>query len=64
MCIVPPCSKKSEHNFDNFRGKYPTTTPPLVMMTEYRSAVLWGSLLHAKTSLIAGFRMFLYIHVW
>ena len=44
QCIVPPHRKNSERNFDNFRGKCPTTTPPLVMATEYRSAALWGSL--------------------
>ena len=61
QCIVhvhvPPCRKKSEHNFDNFRGKYPTTTP-LVVAMEYRSTALWGSLPHTKTSPTTGFHMF------
>ena len=61
QCIVPPRRKKSEHNFNNFQGKCPTTTPPLVMATEYRSAVLWSSLSHTKTSATAGFHMFIYM---
>ena len=60
QCVVPPHCNKREHNFDNFWGKCPTTTP-LVTATEYRSTALQGSLSHTKTSPTAWLHMFLYI---
>ena len=48
--MVPPRRKNSEHSLDILRGKCPTTTPPFVIATEYRSAAFRGSLSHCTTS--------------
>ena len=60
--MVPPRRKKSEHSLDILRGKCPTTTPPFVIATEYRSAPFRGSLSHCTTSPIAGSHISL--HIW
>ena len=60
--MVPPRRKKSEHSLDILRGKCPTTTPPFVIATEYRSAAFRGSLSHCTTSPIAGSHISL--HIW
>ena len=59
--MVPPRRKKSEHSLDILRGKCPTTTPPFVTATEYRSAAFRGSLLHCTTSPTVGSHISLYI---
>ena len=41
--MVPPRRKKSEHSMDILHGKCPTTTPPFMTATAYRSTVFRGS---------------------